>query len=237
MKEQIERYRKLYAGVIYDAMRFDFGLMEPFVVDRTIAHTAGPREPMVGPAFTVTGRQYRRSHECAVEAVAEAVAESAAALDTRHLRMYKSVTHGDVLVMDTGGDQLAAHFGDVSALMAKQAGAVGCVIDGYTRDVRQIEQMGFPLFSRGATPQDAIGDWGVTHYRAPLSLPGTAGLVCVCPGDLVFADQDGVLVIPSSMVGVVLAAAELRAATETLIRTAIRAGEPPEDVFGRLGKW
>ncbi len=223
LQELIDRYRQLYAGVIYDAMSSTPGYSSPFVVDRAIGKVAGPRCPLVGPTFTVRGRQYSRA--------------DGEDLGNRAARMFGEVPPGAVLVLDTGGDQVVAHFGDVSALLALQAEAAGCVIDGYTRDVERIEGMAFPLFARGATPQDALSDWGIVEWGCPLSLPGTAGAVQVQPGDIMFADRDGVMVIPHGMAWGVLEAAEARARNEQEIIRAIKAGESALAVHERLGKW
>ncbi len=219
MDDMIERYRKLYSGVIYDALRLDLGYEAPFVLDKQVHRLSGPRKVMVGFAVTARGRLYR-----------DAVAADPCA-------MFEQISQGDVLVLDTMDDDVVAHFGDVSVMLAREAGAAGCVVDGYTRDADQLAMMGFPVFGRGVTPQDTMGLWGIDRVTTTLSLRGTAGCVTVCPGDLIFGDGDGVLVIPPGRVKTVLEAAEKRAAVEREMLRAIQAGKTPADVFEEFGQW
>lgn len=222
MQDLIARYRKLYSGVIYDALTADTECRKPCVLDRGISRACGPSTAMVGLAFPVRGRP---------------VSVPEGEMDLSQALMLSASNRGDVLVMDTGGDLVVAHFGDVSALLAMRAGVVGCVIDGYTRDTRRIDAMGFSVYARGATPQDAIGDWGIEATNIPVHLPGTAGTVTIDPGDVIFGDRDGVLVIPRLLCNVVLVAAEKRAREEQLMIKAIHAGKPAVDVFKEFGKW
>lgn len=222
MQDLIERYRKLYSGVIYDALRLGLDHQAGFVLDRRIGRVSGPRKPMVGRAVTARGMLCRSSSTIPASS---------------YLFMYENLSSDDVLVMDTSGDNVVAHFGDVSAALVKQAGAVGCVIDGYTRDSDRLTELDFPLYGRGVTPQDTMGDWVVGQVGTDLCLPGSAAGVLVRNGDLIFADGDGVLVIPAGAAPAVLEVAEKRQATEVKMLGAIEAGMKPEDVFKEFGKW
>ena len=222
MNDLIERYRKLYSGVIYDTLRLDVGHQASFVLDRRIGRVSGPREPMVGLAVTARGRLYRASDSGRTPS---------------SCAMFEALGYGDVLVIDTMGDEVVAHFGDVSAALVERAGAVGCVIDGYTRDSDRLAGMNFPLFGRGVTPQDTMGEWGIDWVGLDLYLAGTTGSVPVRPGDLIFADGDGVLVIPWGLAESALPRAEERAAAEHKMQKAIAAGTKPADVFEEFGKW
>lgn len=222
MNDLIKRYEMLYSGVIYDALRLEIGYEAPFVLDRQIHKLSGQQWPMVGRAVTARGRLYREPNpEIAISPCA----------------MFEQISEGDVLVIDTMGDDVVAHFGDVSASLAKQAGAVGCVIDGYTRDSDQLAAMWFSLFGRGVTPQDTMGTWGIEATGVPLCLRGTAGPVSVHPGDLIFGDGDGVLVIPASQIDAVSNIAVKQMFVERNMVESIRAGMAPADVFKEFGKW
>lgn len=225
MKDLIERYRKLYSGVIYDALTLDLRHTRPFVVDRGIGRICRASiKPMVGPAFPVRGRSYRGCN---------AVSQ----LGARQAQMFDKGSEGDVLVMDTGGDSVVAHFGDMSALLGRRAKFAGCVIDGYTRDVDRMMAMGVTLFARGATPQDSLSDWSIDDINCVVELPGTTGVVSIYPGDLIFADGDGVLAIPRLCLAELLEKAELLAANERDMVRAIQAGKLAVDVFKEFGKW
>ncbi len=225
MKELIERYRKLYAGVVYDAMFFDLKHQEPFVVDRAIEQLTGPAAtPLVGPAFTCWGTTIDGADP--------------STLDTARLNVFDAIPSGSVVMVRTDHDSQVAHFGDVSAAIAQRAGAIGIVIDGYTRDLQRIDRMGFPLFARGRQSMDAYGWWYLGGHSESIGIATHDGRdFVVDPGDLLFADRDGVLVIPQRLAADVLEAAEKRAKREDNIRQAILAGEKPMEIYRRLGRW
>lgn len=226
MKDIISRFEQLCSGDIHDALRFDLGHTSPFVLDCEIQKVTGRGRTLVGPAFTARGENYRRDRAPTTERRASGFA-----------RMLEQVEDSQVLVIDTGRDDVVAHFGDISALSARQAGAVGCVIDGYTRDRDALETLGFRVFARGATPQDAMGDWGIVEHSVPIYIDGAVGVVAINPGDFIFADGDGVLVVPRELLRVILPAAEKRATNEQEMRDALHKGESPLSVHERLGKW
>lgn len=105
--------------------------------------------------------------------------------------------HGDVLVVAACGTKDYACFGDGTALKMKLKGMAGAVIDGATRDSGRIIQLGFPTFAKGATPRNY-------HYPVDLdygavNVPVVCGGVLVNPGDIIFGDADGIIVIPKEM--------------------------------------
>lgn len=210
-----KRFRRLYAGVVYDAMAFDVGLTN-FTLDEQVKPLVPCRRPMVGPAFTCHGNT-----------------GFSEAKDTLRLEMLRDLTPGCVLVIDTDMNKEVAHFGDISAELAKHHGAVGVVIEGHTRDATRLRTMGWPVFCQGAKPQDAWGRWQIEDWNCAIWLGPN---VFVNPKDWVFADDDGVLVIPERLVVDVCVAAEKRAKQERRIRRALRK-HPPEEVYRSFGRW
>jgi regulator of RNase E activity RraA len=105
------------------------------------------------------------------------------------------------------------------------------VIDGGCRDVRLIEEAGFPVFARFVTPEDSTWRWEVTATGVPI----TIGTVRIEPGDWVVGDEDGVVVVPAAVAGDVLAAAETKVGTESEIRRAVRDGMLPLEAYERYG--
>ncbi|HEY7732469.1 MAG TPA: hypothetical protein VH950_16430, partial [Gaiellaceae bacterium] len=99
------------------------------------------------------------------------------------------------------------------------------------RDVRLIEALELPVFTRFVTPEDSTWRWEVTATQAPI----TIGTVRIEPGDWVVGDEDGVVVVPAAIAADVLAEAEAKAATEDEIRAAVREGMLPLDAFERYG--
>ncbi|KKN79765.1 hypothetical protein LCGC14_0336200 [marine sediment metagenome] len=222
-EEMAERYRKLYAGVVYDAMVFDLGVRETAcVMDLAVSRRSGPVTPLVGPAMTCAGCTLATPDEIN---------------DTIRLDMLDAMTPGCVQVL--AADELAvAHFGEISAMLATKHGAVGAVINGATRDLDAIQQADFSLFCRGSKPQDAYGRWQITEFDVPITVNGI--LWCsmkINPGQWIFADGDSVLVIPDGKAEAVLVLAEKRAANEDEVRAAILADEEPKDIYARLGRW
>lgn len=146
---------------------------------------------------------------------------------------------GCVLVMETGKTMHVGHWGELTGAMAQVRGCRGAVIDGGTRDSRHLRERGdYPVFARYTSPIESVTRAAITDYGCPLWMSGslTEG-VLVRPGDLVFGDADGVLVIPVEVAEEVLVKAEEVAKTEDLIRGEIRAGEHPLQVWQKYGRF
>jgi regulator of RNase E activity RraA len=109
--------------------------------------------------------------------------------------------------------------------------AAGAVLNGYSRDTREIRALGFPTFSYGAYAQDQRPRGRVVDYRTSV----TIGSVRIEPGDLVFGDLDGVCVVPWGAVGDVLSRALDKVGREDLVRRHILAGNSTVDAFERFG--
>jgi len=135
-----------------------------------------------------------------------------------------------VLACDGPTDRIAP-WGELLSTAAVARGAAGCVTDGLVRDVRQIREMRFPVFCGGIGPLDTKGRARMVERDVPVQCAG----VLVRPGDLVFGDVDGVVVVPRVHEAVVLQRALDKVKGENLSRDALRQGEKLADVFRRLG--
>jgi 4-hydroxy-4-methyl-2-oxoglutarate aldolase len=219
-----QRFARLYLGVVYDAMRFDLKVDRAFVVHRSIKPSwpQAPSQSLFGPAFTCKGAR---------------VLEPEHIDDTVRIRMFKGLTPGCVQVIDTGGDDTVAHFGDISGKLARKFGALGAVIDGYTRDARILEEDKFPVFCRGTQPTDAYGRWQIVEYQTPVALPGVEGTVAVRAGDYIFGDADGVIVIPHEIGERVCGLAETRLTREDQVRRELAAADDVQELYDRIGRW
>lgn len=110
---------------------------------------------------------------------------------------------GDVLVVNGQGIANRALIGELIAGRAAARGCAGFVIDGAVRDVRDLEEMGFPVFARGLSPAGPY-----RNGPARLGVPVAVGSVVVRPGDIVVGDDDGVVVVPFEEAAAVARAAE-----------------------------
>src|SRR5580658_8781065 len=120
-----------------------------------------------------------------------------------------SLLPGEVAVVGTGQSTRNAPWGELLSTASRARGARGAVVDGLVRDVRKIEELGFPVFACGIKPVDSKGRGIVMDYNVPVDCGG----VLVNPGDLVFADYDGVIVIPAEVLPEVI-----RLATDKVTR-------------------
>lgn len=134
---------------------------------------------------------------------------------------------GEVLVVDYGGCTDHAPFGEIMALACQMRGIAGLIIDGAVRDSVQIIRMGFPVFATGLTIRGSTKQHGGA-FGVPVRLAG----MTIAPGDLVVADADGIVAIPSDQVEAALAAAEARAAREAQIMDRLRGGETTLEILG-----
>jgi regulator of RNase E activity RraA len=139
---------------------------------------------------------------------------------------------GDVAVFACGGptDRIAP-WGELLTTASQCRGAVGCVTDGLVRDVRRIRQMGFPVFHGGIGPLDSKGRGEMMAMDVPVDCGG----VRVEPGDYVFGDVDGVVVIPARVAAGAFAGALDKATRETRTRDELAAGRLLGEVYEKYG--
>ena len=129
------------------------------------------------------------------------------------------------------GAHHSALWGELLTASAKARGAVGAVLDGYTRDTPMVLEQDFPVFCTGTWAQDSSIRTYVFDYRCDIEI----GQVTVHDGDLIFGDVDGVLVIPRAIAGEVIERALEKAATEKTMRRAIEGGMLVTEAFEKFG--
>jgi 4-hydroxy-4-methyl-2-oxoglutarate aldolase len=152
---------------------------------------------MAGPAFTVVAED---DHLPVMSALAEAAP-------------------GEVLVIASNGGSRAV-FGELFATEARRRGLAGIVTDGFCRDLRGLRAIGLPVFARGTTPRS-----GTTVSRAASGATIVCGGVEVAPGDIVFGDDDGVLIAAAGRIAAALETAEQIGRAERAILEAQARGE------------
>lgn len=131
---------------------------------------------------------------------------------------------GSVLVVDTRGSTLAAS-GELFATEARRRGMAGIVVDGYCRDRRGIRRSGLPVYARGSVPNA-----GPVLGPALVDVPVRCGGLDVRPGDVVFGDEDGLLIAPADRLTALLVRAEEIERTEAAVVAALERGVPFADL-------
>jgi regulator of RNase E activity RraA len=127
---------------------------------------------------------------------------------------------GDVIVMANGGRRGVSCWGGILSLGCVQKGVVGVVADGACRDVAEAQELGLPVYARGVSPRTARGRLRQRATGVPVQVED----VTVSEGDLVIADDSGVVFLPTDRAEEVLAAAEAIVEREAAISADIRAG-------------
>lgn len=131
----------------------------------------------------------------------------------------------------TGGSPRYALWGELMSVRATKCGAVGAVVNGYSRDTRAVLALDFPTFSHGSYAQDQGPRGKVVDYRIPIQV----GDVRVLPGDIVFGDLDGVCVVPQAAEREVFTRAFDKARKEQVVRKALEEGLSSREAFRKYG--
>jgi len=147
------------------------------------------------------------------------------------LRALDDLKPGEVYVC-TGASPTYALWGGLMSARAKRLGALGAVLNGCHRDSREILALGFPVFSHGAYAQDQRGRGRVIDFRTPIAF---ANGCRIDPGDIVFGDVDGVVVVPYPAAAEVVRLALAKVEGEAGVRRMIAEGESTQSIFARTG--
>jgi len=218
----IKRYRELYSGAIYDVLD-EMGLPH-----QALANDLRPiRTDMVlaGPAFTMKG-----------------IPDSTGKPELREKRIHmfedmKATGVPVIDVRDCSFDTQAAHYGEMNATVGKSCGVIGAVIDGGCRDTAFLLRANFPTFCRYQSPVEAYRRWSYYDWQQPIALRGAlSAVVTVNPGDFVFGDLDGVMVIPRALVIEVLEKTEALVDLENGVRVEFESGGDPVEIYQRHGR-
>lgn len=202
LTDLIARYQRVYTGAVADVLD-QRGLTHQIVDGSIQGLTLDMR--VAGPAFTCKG--------------APATALEPDDWDQRKAFLDALLPHS-VAVVDSSGDTRAAHWGELMSTAARGRGCSGVVIDGATRDVPQMLEMGFPAFVRYRSPASSIRRWRISGFGHPVTLGG----VVVRQGDFVLGDADGVVVVPIEHVEAVIETVEALLGAETAMRSELLEG-------------
>ncbi len=147
------------------------------------------------------------------------------------LRAVDSCQADDVLIAAANGSVHSALWGELLSTACRNTGCVGAIVDGAARDVAKMRAMNFPVFARATSPYDSLGRQRVIDLDVTVEIAG----VRFSPGDLVFADEDGVVVVPREAEEEALGRAWKKVHSENEVRDAIRAGMKATEVFAKYG--
>ena len=145
--------------------------------------------------------------------------------------MLSEIGENSVVVWDTAGDTISAQWGEMMTRVSKRQGCRGAVIDGGIRDTKGILAQDFPVFCKYRSSNGMLGRFRITSWQQPIQI----GEVRIYPGDIVFGDIDGVLIVPRSLAYDVLLRAEAVCEKETGIAGMIDGGMPAETVVENGG--
>ncbi len=219
IEEMRARYLKLYTALIYDSMEA-YGMsgrclesgIYPLTVEMKVA----------GPAFTV-----RRQTTPCTDPYTHNI----------RLGLIKSMCKGCILLSDVQGNKNCGQFGEITATAMRAAGCAGAVIDGSTRDSNYLIDMNFPTFCRFRNPVEGLGRSVIIDYMIPIYVNGIDGMLRVDPGDFIFGDNDGVVIVPKNETVRVLEQAEEWFNNESKSRRAMAEGMDPFTVYNTYGRF
>ena len=211
-EELCRRYQDVFVSAVNDVLR------EEGLISQTLPNNIMPlREEMkvCGLAFTIKG---------------------APSLDLKdemeeRARMLEQIGPGDLVVWDTSGDSFSAQWGEMMTKVSKKRGCRGAVLDGGVRDTAAVLKQNFPVFCKYRTSNGMLGRFRTTAWQVPIMI----GDVKIFPGDVVFGDIDGVIVVPRKMAYDVLLRAEAIRDNEKQIDKLISSGMKPTEVVAAGG--
>jgi len=216
----IERYRRLETALVYDVLD-SMGL---------------PNQQL---ALAIQPLHYEMVLAGQAVTCKAAVSPSASKVNTERLttpsaryELLDLIYDGCVLVEDVGNDPVSGGLGENMGLSVQVKGCVGVVCDGGTRDKKALIKAGFPVFSRFSSMTFSRDRRRFLDYQIPVRLSGhLTAWVNVYPGDFIFGDADGIIVVPQELTLEVLEASERVQEIEEDQRARLRAGESRESVY------
>lgn len=143
---------------------------------------------------------------------------------------------GDIIVVDAGGETETSVCGGLMGGLAKNRGIRGMVVDGAGRDIDELEDIGWPIWTRAVTPRGTHTMFSGRKEELSINVPVSCGGVTVSPGDFVVADTIGVTVVPLGRAEEFLELAREQAEREQKTREWVAKGKTVEDLLAEFGR-
>jgi 4-hydroxy-4-methyl-2-oxoglutarate aldolase len=212
----------LKAGTAVIADVFDALGKLPPVLDTNLFAVAGPGTRFCGPAFTINGKSHSWS----------------GGGDRAKLAAIDAMLPGVVPIWAGNDIRGVCCFGDLLGAAMQARGCAGVVVDGGIRDLAFLQTIKLPIMARYRTPAQAIGRWHVTESQLPIQVHGALeDSVSVSAGDIVVADDDGVIIVPTALLEIIAKKVVEVSKSESEARNEIRDGLPlliALDKYGHL---
>jgi 4-hydroxy-4-methyl-2-oxoglutarate aldolase len=213
IQDVCQRYLQLYTGAIGDVLD-KRGYREQALPAGIQARTVANR--VAGPAFTGLGFPTGDSGSSDMDA---------------RVKMLDSITPGTVSVWSCNRSNNCAHWGELMSTAARERGCTGAVLDGGLRDTDFVNAMGYPVFAAFQHSGSSIGRWEIREWCVRVRIGNTV----IEPGDFVFGDVDGVVIVPGALTEEVLAEAEDVYAREKGMREDLRRGVSVKAAYEKYG--
>jgi len=147
------------------------------------------------------------------------------------LQAVDSCQSGEVLVCAAGGSTRSGIWGELLTTAAMNSGCAGVIVHGSVRDIQKMRSMNFPVFATGKNPYDSQNRQRVVDIDIPVVVDG----VVINPGDLVYGDEDGIVIIPRRIEEEVLSRARDKVTSENISRDAIKEGMKASEAYKKYG--
>ena len=211
-KIRSEKLFNLYTGAVTDIM----DSMGSTLRNQTLPSNLRPLTPdmkVSGPAYTVRGN--KRFYDDGADP------------RYKQIDMLDGVFPGSVILMDSGDEKSAAHWGELMSKTAMEKGATGAIINGGIRDTEEIINHQFPVFASYHSPLTAVYRYNIIDFNNPVVIGG----VNINPGDYILGDIDGVICIPKNIIDEVIEEAEVVKNKEDIVRKELASGKNIRDLF------
>ena len=147
------------------------------------------------------------------------------------LKAVDSCQPDDILIAAAGGSERSGIWGELLSTAARNSGCVGVIVHGAIRDIAKMREMAFPVFATARNPYDSQNRQRVVDIDVPVEIDG----VRFSPGDIVMADEDGIVVIPKAIEEEVIKAALAKVSAENITRDEIKNGMKATEAYLKYG--